>query len=113
MIQLLEEAERSVKEALIWLKKCEGDSEESSIHFNLWRAAESLDYAALLISLSFQLSEFYPELDVEQPDVGSSSLRFVEETVKEALKRLRTDPRVAYKLLKDCLLTLRALRGLR
>jgi|GEM_PF-2198735 hypothetical protein len=110
MNRLLEEAQKNITEALMWLGECKGDPDGSSLRFNLWRAIESLDYATLLMSLRFQLTEFYPEVDVKQPADRFQALRFVEETVREALKHLKTDPRAAYKLLKNCLSTLRALR---
>ncbi|MEM2901698.1 MAG: hypothetical protein QXO32_03065 [Candidatus Bathyarchaeia archaeon] len=113
MSQLVEEAEKSVKEALMWLRKCEADPDGSSLRFKLWRVTESLDYAAMLISLHFHFTEFYPEVDLKQPTDQSSALRSVEEALNEALKHLKTDPRTGYKLLKNCLSTLRALRRMR
>ncbi len=110
MKQLVEEARKSMIEALTFLEKLNEKTGISNSTSILWKATESLDYASLLTSLAHDYSNFIPDIEVNVDDNLQSELKTIKDDIKKSLECLENDPQKSYVLLKRTISSLRALR---
>jgi hypothetical protein len=106
---MIEEARKSISEALTLLAETNKNKVIDSASI-LWKATESLDYASLLISLSYEFSDFVPEIEVNVDDDVQSALRTIKDDLKKSIGCLENSPRGSYILLKKTISSLRVIR---